>query len=62
MPMESWPTDGLGSAQEFMTEGDFGGAEKGERWTVCEKHPKGSADSAKAILAFWTSDLKSLSK
>ncbi len=31
-------------------------------WTVCEKHPKGSADSAKAILKFWTSDLKALSQ
>lgn len=30
-------------------------------WTVCEEHPKGSADSAKSILKFWTSDLKSLS-
>ncbi|HHG4394921.1 TPA: NERD domain-containing protein [Pseudomonas aeruginosa] len=31
-------------------------------WTVCEEHPKGSADSAKSILKFWTSDLKSLSQ
>jgi len=31
-------------------------------WTVCEEHPKGSADSAKAILTFWTSDLKALSQ
>lgn len=29
-------------------------------WTVCDEYPKGSADSAKAILTFWTSDLKSL--
>ena len=31
-------------------------------WTVCEEHPKGSASSAKAILTFWTSDLKALSR
>jgi len=31
-------------------------------WTVCEEHPKGSADSAKAILTFWSSDLKALSQ
>lgn len=31
-------------------------------WTVCEEHPKGSIDSAKSILKFWTSDLKSLSE
>ena len=31
-------------------------------WTVCGEHPKGSADSAKAILRFWTSDLKALSE
>lgn len=31
-------------------------------WTVCEEHPKGSADSAKSILTFWTSDLKVLSQ
>ena len=31
-------------------------------WTVSEEHPKGSADSAKAILKFWTSDLKALSQ
>lgn len=31
-------------------------------WTVCEEHPKGSADSAKSILKFWTSDLKALSQ
>lgn len=31
-------------------------------WTVCEEHPKGSDDSAKSILRFWTSDLKSLSQ
>jgi len=31
-------------------------------WTVCEEHPKGSADSAKAILTFWTSDFKALSQ
>ncbi|TCD20831.1 NERD domain-containing protein [Pseudomonas sp. IC_126] len=31
-------------------------------WTVCDEHPKGSADSAKAILTFWTSDFKSLSQ
>lgn len=30
-------------------------------WTVSEEHPQGSADSAKAILKFWTSDLKALS-
>ncbi|MDG4380148.1 NERD domain-containing protein [Pseudomonas aeruginosa] len=31
-------------------------------WTVSEEHPQGSADSAKAILEFWTSDLKALSQ
>jgi hypothetical protein len=31
-------------------------------WTVSEKHPKGSAESAKSILAFWTCDMKALSK
>lgn len=31
-------------------------------WTVCDEYPKGSADSAKAILTFWTSDLKSLAQ
>ncbi|MEW3489956.1 NERD domain-containing protein [Pseudomonas aeruginosa] len=31
-------------------------------WTVSEEHPLGSADSAKAILKFWTSDLKALSQ
>ena len=31
-------------------------------WTVCEEYPKGSAESAKSILKFWTSDLKSLSQ
>ncbi|MBG0839435.1 NERD domain-containing protein [Pseudomonas toyotomiensis] len=31
-------------------------------WTVCEDHPLGSADSAKAILKFWTSDLKALAQ
>lgn len=31
-------------------------------WTVCEEHPKGSADSAKSILKFWTNDLKALSQ
>jgi len=31
-------------------------------WTVSEDHPRGSADSAKSILKFWTSDLKALSQ
>lgn len=31
-------------------------------WTVSEEHPHGSADSAKAILKFWTSDLKALAQ
>ncbi|MDH1056131.1 NERD domain-containing protein [Aquipseudomonas alcaligenes] len=31
-------------------------------WTVSEDYPRGSADSAKAILKFWTSDLKALSQ
>ncbi|WP_219858498.1 NERD domain-containing protein [Stutzerimonas azotifigens] len=31
-------------------------------WTVCDEHPKGCADSAKAILKFWTSDFKVLSQ
>ncbi|WP_337160243.1 nuclease-related domain-containing protein [Pseudomonas putida] len=31
-------------------------------WTVSEDHPRGSADSAKAILKFWTSDLKALAQ
>ncbi|WP_238705568.1 NERD domain-containing protein [Pseudomonas sp. FSL W7-0098] len=31
-------------------------------WTICDEYPKGSADSAKAILTFWTSDLKSLAQ
>ncbi len=31
-------------------------------WTVSEEHPQGSADSAKALLKFWTSDLKALSQ
>jgi len=31
-------------------------------WTVCDEHPKGSADSAKGILTFWTSDFKVLSQ
>lgn len=30
-------------------------------WTVCDQHPKGSKLAAKAILKFWTSDLKELS-
>ncbi len=43
-------------------------SEEGEKirriksWTVSEEHPLGSADSAKAILKFWTSDLKALSQ
>lgn len=31
-------------------------------WTVCDEHPKGSIESARSILKFWTSDLKSLSQ
>ena len=31
-------------------------------WTVSEEHPRGSADSARAILMFWTSDLKALAQ
>ncbi|WP_440465695.1 NERD domain-containing protein [Pseudomonas sp. YH-1] len=31
-------------------------------WTACEEHPKGSIDSARSILRFWSSDLKSLSE
>lgn len=31
-------------------------------WTVSEEHPRGSTDSAKAILKFWTSDLKALTE
>jgi Holliday junction resolvase-like predicted endonuclease len=31
-------------------------------WTVNEDYPQGSADAAKAILKFWTSDLKVLSQ
>jgi Holliday junction resolvase-like predicted endonuclease len=31
-------------------------------WTVCDEYPKGSADSAEAILKFWTSDFKALSQ
>jgi len=31
-------------------------------WTVSEDHPRGSVDSAKSILKFWTSDLKALSQ
>ena len=31
-------------------------------WTVCDEYPKGSADSAEAILKFWTSDFKELSQ
>lgn len=31
-------------------------------WTVSEEHPRGSADSARAILKFWTSDFKALSQ
>lgn len=31
-------------------------------WTVSEDHPRGSADSAKAILKFWPSDLKALAQ
>jgi hypothetical protein len=30
-------------------------------WTVCDEYPKGSNLAAKAILKFWTSDLKELS-
>ncbi|WP_298448579.1 nuclease-related domain-containing protein [uncultured Marinobacter sp.] len=30
-------------------------------WTVCDAHPKGSPAAAKAILAFWTVDLRLLS-
>jgi len=30
-------------------------------WTVCDEYPKGSRLAAKAILKFWTSDLKELS-
>lgn len=30
-------------------------------WTVCDEYPKGSSLAAKAILNFWTSDLKELS-
>ncbi|KAG0753236.1 hypothetical protein G6F24_013111 [Rhizopus arrhizus] len=43
-------------------------SEEGEKirriksWTVSEEHPLGSTDSAKAILKFWTSDLKALSQ
>lgn len=29
-------------------------------WTVCDEYPKGSSLAAKAILKFWTSDLKEL--
>lgn len=41
------------------------GEEKLQRikvWTACEEHPKGSIDSARSILKFWSSDLKSLSE
>jgi hypothetical protein len=31
-------------------------------WTLSEEHPRGSADSARAILKFWTSDLKALAQ
>lgn len=31
-------------------------------WTVSEEHPRGSADSAKAILKFWSCDLKALAQ
>ena len=31
-------------------------------WTVSEEYPRGSSDAAKAILKFWTSDLKGLSQ
>lgn len=31
-------------------------------WTVSKEYPQGSADSAKAILRFWTSDLKALAQ
>lgn len=31
-------------------------------WTVSKDHPRGSANSAKAILKFWTSDLKVLAQ
>lgn len=31
-------------------------------WTASEEYPRGSADAAKAILKFWTSDLKVLSQ
>lgn len=30
-------------------------------WTVCDKYPKGNSLAARAILKFWTSDLKELS-
>lgn len=30
-------------------------------WTVCSDHPHGSRHAAKAILSFWTNDLKKLS-
>jgi hypothetical protein len=30
-------------------------------WTVCDEYPKGSSLAAKAILNFWTSDLRELS-
>lgn len=31
-------------------------------WTICDEYPKGSADSANAILTLWTSDFKALSQ
>lgn len=31
-------------------------------WTVSDEHPRGSADTAKAILKFWTCDLNELSR
>ncbi len=31
-------------------------------WTVCREYPEGSSLAARAILNFWTSDLKALSK
>jgi hypothetical protein len=31
-------------------------------WTVCRKYPKGNRLTAKAILNFWTNDLRTLSK
>lgn len=57
--------DGMLSGENRFPMTWSGEKEKVDRikgWTVSEKYPQGSATAAKAILKFWTCDLKELSQ